>query len=128
MVEQRPPLARGRHHLHEEIVEEVAETIALIGGQVDAFSNPVKCIEYLKTHRHSYNVLIVDLSMPLINGLDFLKLASPYIANSPRQFLMTGLAELGGKQVESNSMLTVLHKPISISELREKVGHRLRFG
>lgn len=111
----------------EEIVEEVAEAIAMIGGRVNAFSDPVKCIEYLKTHHCSYDVMIVDLSMPLLNGLDFLKKASRYVANSPRQFLMTGLAELEGKHVESNSMLTVLHKPLSISELREKVRHPLRF-
>ncbi len=112
----------------EEIVNELSEAIVLMGGNVDAFSNPVECLEYLDTHRSSYDAVIVDLAMPRINGLEFLKKASHLFANSPRQYLVTGLADVRGNKVESDEMLTVMQKPISFTELKEKLGRPLLYG
>ncbi|MCH2093708.1 MAG: response regulator [Rhodobacteraceae bacterium] len=107
------------------VVEEVAEAISLIGGEVDAFTNPVECLGFLENAQKEYDIVIVDLAMPRINGLNFLKVADSLFSNSPRKFIMTGLAEINGKEIESCLMLTVLHKPLSFGDLREKIGHLL---
>jgi CheY-like chemotaxis protein len=62
----------------EEIIVEISEAIEMLGGKVDAFSNPLKCLESLRNHRSPYDLVIVDLAMPVVNGLTFLKMASPF--------------------------------------------------
>ncbi|WP_159089060.1 response regulator [Tateyamaria sp. Alg231-49] len=106
----------------ELIVEAITESVALTGCSYDAFSDPVKCLQYLKNHRNSYDFAFIDLAMPMINGVEFLNLASHFFVNSPQKFIMTGLAELSGKEVVDTSNFQVLQKPLSIRELKKKMG------
>ena len=108
------------------IVEEVVEVISSIGGVCVSYSNPAECIDYLGKNQRAYDLVIVDLTMPGINGLRFLELASNHFLNSPKQFVMTGLAEINGVPLGSSTTFTLLQKPISISDLKEKVGHHLQ--
>ena len=106
----------------ELIVEALTESMVLAGCSYDAFSNPVKCLQYLKNHQNSYDFVFIDLAMPEINGVDFLNLASKHFANSPQQFIMTGLADLGGRKVVCNSNFEVLQKPLSVRLLKKRLG------
>ena len=110
----------------EEIIVEISEAIEMLGGKVDAFSNPLKCLESLRNHRSPYDLVIVDLAMPVVNGLTFLKMASPFFVNSPKQFLITGLAELPGERIGGSLNLEVLMKPISVSDLGNEIRRSLR--
>lgn len=93
-----------------------------MGGEVDAFSNAAECIDFLKGKRRSYDVVIVDLAMPYLNGLEFLELASQHFMNSPERILMTGLAEVDGRPVEESMSITLLQKPIGFHALKKIVG------
>lgn len=106
----------------ELIVEAFSELVALTGCTFDAFSDPVKCLQHLKDHQSSYDFVFIDLAMPRINGVEFLNIASHYLVNSPQQFIMTGLAEIRGKEVVDTSNFQVLQKPLSIGYLKEKMG------
>lgn len=111
----------------EQVLEEIAEVISIIGGVVSAFNNPTECLNYLEKNPSDYDLVIVDLAMPTINGVEFLKKASELLSSSTRKFLITGLAELDGKKIEETSDLTVLLKPVSLSKLKKKIGDtRLR--
>lgn len=106
----------------EQVLEEIAEVISIIGGVVSAFNNPTECLNYLEKNPSDYDIVIVDLAMPTINGVEFLKKASELLSSSTRKFLITGLAELDGKKIEETSDLTVLLKPVSLSKLKKKIG------
>ena len=106
----------------QEIVEEVAEAITIIGGTASTFCNPIDCLDHLKLLHPPYDFVIVDLAMPIMSGVDFLKAASLLFTNSPKQILITGLAELGGENIECSGSLTVLQKPIRIGELKDQLG------
>jgi len=106
----------------EQVLEEIAEAISIIGGVVSAFNNPTECLNYLEKNPSDYDLVIVDLAMPTINGVEFLKKASELLSSSTRKFLITGLAELDGKKIEETSDLTVLLKPVSLSKLKKKIG------
>ncbi len=101
--------------------EAIGEAIELLGGSVDAFNDPVECLEYLKTHRKDYKFVFVDLAMPVINGTEFLELASHHFVSSPKQFILTGLAEIDGAKVSSSLRYTVLQKPLKIRDLKDKI-------
>ncbi|WP_321831297.1 response regulator [Thalassovita sp.] len=106
----------------EQVLEEISEVISIIGGVVSAFNNPTECLNYLEKNPSDYDLVIVDLAMPTINGVEFLKKASELLSSSTRKFLITGLAELDGKKIEETSDLTVLLKPVSLSKLKKKIG------
>jgi len=110
----------------EEIIVEISEAIEMLGGKVDAFSNPLKCLEFLRCHHSSYDLVIVDLAMPVVNGVTFFEMASPYFVNSSKQFLITGLAELPDEHIGDILNFEVLMKPISVSELGNEIRRSLR--
>lgn len=84
----------------EQVLEEIAEVISIIGGVVSAFNNPTECLNYLEKNPSDYDLVIVDLAMTTINGVEFLKKASELLSSSTRKLLITGLAELDGKKLK----------------------------
>lgn len=106
----------------EEIGEEISETIELIGGMPVYFANPVTCLEYLRRQCCAFEVVLVDLAMPSLNGLEFLELAHKQIASKPAKFILTGLSELGRQEISLPPDVTLLRKPVSTTEIWEKIG------
>lgn len=97
--------------------------IETIGGRATVYVCPNECLKSLHLTPRAFDVVIADLSMPKLNGLDFLRLSSAALLNVPRKFLMTGLAEIDGKNIEPDSDVEVLLKPCSVDVLIKKLGH-----
>lgn len=109
-----------------DVGSELVEALNLIGADTLYFSSPVTCLEYLRSNNRCFDIVIADFAMPTFNGIEFLRLASLEIENSPSLFIMTGLAEFDGKPFEPDADVTLLPKPFTVFQLKEKVGHSLR--
>ena len=50
------------------------DTLCTIKGiDVFQFTDPIKALEHLKLHKGDYGVIISDLRMPVVNGVQLLK-------------------------------------------------------
>jgi len=107
----------------EDIGEEISETIELIGGMPVYFQCPLVCLAHLKHQRCAFEVVLADLAMPSLNGLEFLELARKEILSEPAKFILTGLSEICGQEIELPPDVTLLRKPLSTSEIWERIGH-----
>ncbi|UWQ98436.1 response regulator [Rhodobacteraceae bacterium S2214] len=109
----------------EDFGAELVEAVELMGGHTTYFSCPCRCLTYLCKQRPFFDAVIADLAMPKMNGIDFLELAVKYIENTPELFIITGLAEFEGKELKDCENLTLLNKPLTLRDLREKIGRSL---
>jgi DNA-binding NtrC family response regulator len=103
-----------------DIVSVFKRSLELRGYEVFAFTNPLLALEHLKTNVDRYGLLISDVRMPIMNGLDFAKEAQKISLHLPivimSAFSMTDLhipAEL--------KIAELLEKPITINKLAQLV-------
>jgi DNA-binding NtrC family response regulator len=106
-----------------EVGGELAEAIDLLGGSAVFHSCPESCLAILKKTEQRFDVIIADLAMPAMSGLEFLQEVSRILDPRPKCFLMTGLPEFKGAEIRECDLFQLLPKPVSLRELREKVGH-----
>lgn len=106
----------------EAIGREIVEAIGLIGGSAVFYTCADSCLEYVERSGHHFEVIIADLAMPAMNGLEFLNRIRKVLKPTPKCFLMTGLPEFQGSQIFDNQHFQVLPKPISLQDIKEKLG------
>jgi CheY-like chemotaxis protein len=96
-----------------------------LGYRVTVFTNPVEALQHLVASGHQYDLVLTDLSMPLMNGTD---LARKILALRPELpvLLMTGHAEgwtLG--ELRQLGVRDLLHKPLSLADLAAAIARAL---
>jgi CheY-like chemotaxis protein len=97
---------------------------------VDTFTDPQRALEHFKAHQGEYDLLLVDIRMPVMNGIDFTR-AVRAVNNDVKIALITAFA------VEKNELDFLLPtlgvdafitKPISIPRLVELLQGILAIG
>lgn len=106
----------------EAIGREIVEAIGLIGGSAVFYTCADKCLEYVERSGDHFEFIIADLAMPEMSGLELLDRICMVLNPTPKCFLMTGLPEYGGVKIIDNQNFKILHKPISLQDLKEKLG------
>src|SRR3954447_6715011 len=94
--------------------------LARHGFAVDCAPNGRAAFDYLK--RGTYSVILLDLMMPDVNGLellDRLERDSPTLLR--RVIVMTGAAQPLVDEVDRSKIWTLMRKPVDISELVSQV-------
>jgi DNA-binding NtrC family response regulator len=99
----------------------------LKGINVFEFTDPILALEHLKIHKLDYAVMISDLRMPVINGVQLLKTVKD-LNPSTRTILMTGydidnslLQEYTKKEIID----CFLRKPIELGQLLSEVNKQI---
>jgi DNA-binding NtrC family response regulator len=99
----------------------------LKGINVFEFTDPILALEHLKINKLDYAVMISDLRMPVINGVQLLKTVKD-LNPSTRTILMTGydidnslLQEYTKKEIID----CFLRKPIELGQLRSEVNKQI---
>ena len=99
----------------------------LKGINVFEFTDPILALEHLKINRLDYAVMISDLRMPVINGVQLLKTVKD-LNPSTRTILMTGydidnslLQEYTKKEIID----CFLRKPIELGQLLSEVNKQI---
>jgi DNA-binding NtrC family response regulator len=97
------------------------------GINVLKFTNPVEALEHLKTNKKNYAVMISDLRMPVINGVQLLKTVKD-VNPSIRTILMTGYETNNNLLQEYNKneiINSFLRKPIKLDKLLSEVNRQI---
>lgn len=97
------------------------------GFTIFAFTEPQSAFEHFELNREDYTLIISDLRMPSINGLELIKKIkdlNPYI----RTILMTAFAindDLFYEYAKKELINGFLQKPIHLGDLRAEVNSQL---
>lgn len=97
------------------------------GIQVFRFTNPILALEHLKINAKDYMLIISDLRMPIVNGLQFLKTVkdlNPLI----RTILMTAFQiddSLFQEYTSKGIINGFLQKPINLKQLIAEVNKQM---
>lgn len=87
------------------------------GHDVRCFGDPVQALRALETAL-TPDVLLVDLAMPKMSGLEFLEAASDRLPRRCRKALVTGHAErLGADDLASARVEALFPKPLDLSAI-----------
>jgi PAS domain S-box-containing protein len=121
-----PSAGRGDEHIllvdDEEPVRDVLRRLLeRLGYRVTALGDPVEALEGVGKPTGAPDLLITDLSMPALSGLE---LGSRLAARRPEvpQILLTGYAEeLTRSQLQAAGFHRVLRKPVDLRELGQAV-------
>ena len=100
------------------------EALRTISGiDVFRFTDPIEALDHLKMNKHDYAVMISDLRMPVINGVQLLQ-AVKDLNPLTRTILLTAYNiddSLLREYIEKEIINCFLQKPIGIDQLRSEV-------
>ena len=95
--------------------------------QVFRFTNPILALEHLKINAKDYMLIISDLRMPIINGLQFLKTVKD-LNHLIRTILMTAFKiddSLFQEYTTKRIINVFLQKPVDLKQLLAEVNKQM---
>ena len=95
------------------------DALQVAGYNVRAFTNPTEAFEDFKLHNEEYGVIITDIRMPEMSGIELIKGVNQ-INKNVKVFLMTAF-ELKNEELQELRMNEFLNKPIYTQRLVEMV-------
>ena len=99
----------------------------ITGISVYQFTDPVKALDHLKVNKKDYAVMISDLRMPVINGIQLLKTVKDLNPLS-RTILMTGYDvsdNLIQEYTEKEIINSFIKKPVELNQLLLEVNKQI---
>jgi len=99
------------------------DALQAAGYNVSAFTNPTEAFEDFKLHNEEYGVIITDIRMPEMSGIELIKRVNQ-INKNVKVFLMTAF-ELKNEELQELRMNEFLNKPIYTQRLVEMVRKHL---
>jgi len=119
-------LPKGNEHIlfvddEEVIVQMEQQMLGSLGYQVTPFSNVEEALKTYRTQPNSFDLIITDMTMPKITGLQFAKEVLAVRPDVP-VILCTGFSELiNEEKAREVGIRRYLTKPISKKDLAEAV-------
>ena len=95
------------------------DALQVAGYNVRAFTNPTEALEDFRLHSEEYGVIITDIRMPEMSGIELIKRVNQ-INKNVKVFLMTAF-ELKNEELQELKMNEFLNKPIYTQRLVEMV-------
>ena len=106
------------------------EALRTISGiDVFRFTDPIEALDHLKMNKRDYAVMISDLRMPIINGVQLLKTVKD-LNPLTRTILLTAYNiddSLLREYTEKDIINCFLQKPIGIDQLHSEVCKQISF-
>jgi DNA-binding NtrC family response regulator len=95
------------------------DALQVAGYEVRAFTDPTEALEDFRLHNEEYGVIITDVRMPEMSGIELIKRVNQ-INKNVKVFLMTAF-ELKNEELQELRMNEFLNKPIYTQRLVEMV-------
>ena len=95
------------------------DALQVAGYEVRAFTDPTEALEDFRLHNEEYGVIITDIRMPEMSGIELIKRVNQ-INKNVKVFLMTAF-ELKNEELQELRMNEFLNKPIYTQRLVEMV-------
>ena len=95
-------------------------TLEVEGHRVTVASDGEQALARLE--RESFELMLVDLYMPVMDGIRFLTEVSRRVPDPPRAIVLSGSAEAAlRQQVRDLGAYDLIRKPIGVSELKARL-------
>ena len=105
-----------------------AEALRAIDGiSVFTFNNPLEALKHFTNNKEDYILIICDLMMPRLNGLDLVKKIKK-LSPKTRTMIISGYEiEPGELQIDIKQGIIdkIIQKPISMNSLRQEVKNQI---
>jgi signal transduction histidine kinase/ABC-type amino acid transport substrate-binding protein/ActR/RegA family two-component response regulator len=127
-------LLRGRGQRVMVVDDEPSITKALsgmlrhLGYEVTCFNNPSEALQALSEAPHAWHLVLSDLTMPILNGVDFAMLCHDRRPDLPFILASGFLSEETVRRAEAEGIHHLLDKPISLLALSQAVSQALSSG
>jgi two-component system chemotaxis response regulator CheY len=109
----------------ESVIRILWERLLHRRGKVESANNGRKGLE--KTNRSFFDVIITDIDMPVMNGLEFFRQATLHNKGLRKHLVFcTGNVSPEVAEVASSNQIPLLPKPFTIEQMFETVGSALR--
>ncbi len=103
------------------LIQNLAETLMLMGYETSVAANGEQGLKALRSD--SFDIVVLDLRMPGLSGMDVLKEINPILRTSPEVIILTGYASVDtGIEGLRKGAFDYLSKPIKIRDLVERIG------
>ncbi|MGH7197831.1 MAG: response regulator [Candidatus Omnitrophota bacterium] len=86
------------------------------GYDAEFFSDPVKASEIILQNPQRYSLLIVDIKMPGMDGVTFVKKVRTVVPNLPIIFMTGGVSEDKEREAKSIGNILYLEKPFPLAD------------
>lgn len=103
------------------ICENMVDILELQGHRVDSFTCPVKALEHFGENSQAYDLVILDLRMPTMNGVELLKRFREIRPELPAILTTAYLDSDECTFQDRNLFETVLGKPVDVELLLRRV-------
>lgn len=104
----------------EEIVSILVEALGEeTDFEVTGFTNPFEALE--SAANDSYNIILSDVRMPKMNGIDFIRTLRTKHNKSTPVILMTGFSDVSLEEAKKAGASTMLNKPWEFLELISEI-------
>ncbi len=102
------------------LIKNLSNILQLMGYKADIATNGEEGLKALEADE--YDVVVLDLRMPRLSGIDVLKKIDPARAAAPEVIIMTGFASVeSGIEGLSHGAFDYMTKPVKIKDLVERI-------
>ena len=109
-----------------EIVALFSEVLSDAGYEVEAVTNGTDALVRLLDKRRSYDLVLMDLAMPGIGGLDVVRRAHAQGVMSP--IIAISGAHYAPEEIAAAGFVATMEKPVLISEMLDLVAQHCPLG
>ena len=104
-------------------LDTVAELLAAVSGvEVCSFASPWQALDALAAAPEKFELVVTDLEMPGMNGLDFRRQVE-VVSPATKVLLTTGSGLFNDESARENGFCGLLCKPFSIGALKETLAN-----
>lgn len=107
----------------EELARIFRELLKGSGFNSVSFADPLSALQHFRMNPQEYWLVIADLKMPNLNGIDLAK-RMRNVSSSVKILLITGFFDdeyLNSEDFKEARISEVLHKPVKLKELLRRV-------
>jgi DNA-binding response OmpR family regulator len=108
----------------EDILNLFSDFLGKESYDVVAYLEPLKALKEIENNPTKYSLIITDIRMPGISGIDLVKRVSSI--NADIKVILTSAFEINGDQLKELTYDELLQKPIHMRELASSISEILR--
>ncbi len=127
-IESAIPFGKGRILFVDDetmVTDATKLNLESLGYNVTTENDPVRALEIFESQPHTFDLIITDMSMPKMTGLEFSSRVSSIRKDIPI-LLITGFSDLlEGENFSEYGIREVLHKPLKKAVLAQTVSRFL---
>lgn len=107
-----------------DILKLFSEFLSKEGFDVVSYLEPLKALEEIKRNHYGYSLIITDIRMPGMSGIDLIKKVSSI--NADIKVILMSAFEINGDELNELNYQEHLQKPIHMRELVNTINEILK--